>query len=90
MNSLDPSLAKYLSSSKQDIYDEYHGTGSSKSKGKSKKKRKIEGTSSNGGMLIGGDDGGDDSWNPWAAAEKKARGRGIDDDDEDGERMPGE
>jgi hypothetical protein len=52
MNSLDPSLAKYLSSSKQEIYNAYHGTGTSTlssdyaqdepaRKMKKKKKRKL-------------------------------------------------
>jgi hypothetical protein len=84
MNSLDPSLSKYLSSSKQDIYDEYHGSR------KKTKKRKLEST----GLLIAGEDGdgaGADSWNPWTATERKMNGGSLvyGDDENEKDRMPG-
>ena len=53
MNSIDPSLAKYLSTSKQDILDTYHGK---KSKGSEKRKKDPQ----NNGLLI--NDSNDVGW----------------------------
>ena len=90
MNSLDPSLAKYLSSSKQDIYDEYHGTGTAGTKKKSKKRKVESGSAGGAGLVIAGDDGS--SWNPWTATERKAYNGGnlLNDEDEENDRLPGE
>lgn len=55
MNSLDPKLAKYLSASKQEIYDEYHG----KKKSKKRKQADPDGDSilhGNGFRIAGLDD----------------------------------
>lgn len=88
MNNLDPSLAKYLSKSKQDIYEEYHGK-------KRKKKSKTtdtytpvasgSGSGSGNGLLIA-DDADDAGWggsNPW----NRASGMVVDEDEDD--RQPG-
>lgn len=86
MNSLDPSLAKYLSKSKQDIYEQYHGSSSSssglKKKKKSKKHDNGEGGSTGTGLIIADD--ADDGLNPWS----RSSGMLVDGDDED-ERQPG-
>ena len=54
MNSIDPSLAKYLSTSQQDILDTYHGK-------RGKGKRRKDPAGSNGkGLVI--DDSNDVGW----------------------------
>lgn len=87
MNSLDPSLAKYLSKSKQDIYEQYHGSSSSggsglKKKKKSKKHDNGEGGSNGAGLIIADD--ADDGLNPWS----RTSGMLVDGADDD--RQPGE
>lgn len=84
MNSLDPSLAKYLSKSKQDIYEQYHG-GSSSGKKKKKSKHASFSHETGGTGLIIADDG-DDVANPWNASSSKM----MLDGDEDDDRQPGE
>jgi len=83
MNSLDPSLAKYLSKSKQDIYEQYHGSSSSTVKKKKKSKRLDNGEGGSGVGLIIADDA-DDGLNPWS----RTSGMLVDGDDDD-DRQPG-
>lgn len=70
MNNLDPKLAKYLSSAKQEIYNEYHGTGKKKGSKKRKQPDSATSTVAGAGFVIADDDGV--SW-----------GNKADDDEED-------
>lgn len=84
MNSLDPSLAKYLSKSKQDIYEQYHGSGSAVKKKKKSKRYdagdSIASTSSavGSGLIIADD--ADDVVDPWS---RRSTGMLVDGDDDD-------